>query len=103
MPSHKALMYKNLGGFRPPVDKKLISNAYCIGNVVGFYISNELSILPSIPYLIRDEDDELLPSSAYSSFEGPVAVFLKSSSYSTSAVSLWLKGRVRDVDRVGQK
>jgi len=52
-------MYKNLGGFKPPVDKKLISNAYCIGNVVGFYSSNELNILLSIPYLIRGEDDEL--------------------------------------------
>jgi len=64
-------MYKNRGGFKPPVDKKLILNVYYIGNVVGFYNSNELSILLSIPYLIRDKDDELLPTSECSSFEGP--------------------------------
>jgi len=58
LPSHKALIYKNLGGFKSPVDKKLISNAYCIGNVVGYYNSNELNILVSIPYLIRAKDDE---------------------------------------------
>jgi len=80
-------MYKNLGGFKPPVDKKLISNAYCIGNVVGFYSSNEFSILLFIPYLIRDEDDQLLPSSACSSLKGPEAIFLEFS-YSMSAVSL---------------
>jgi len=62
-------MYKNLGTFKPPVDKKLISNAYCIGSVVGFYNSDELSILLSIPYLISDEDDELLPTSACSSLK----------------------------------
>jgi len=67
-----------------PVDKKLISNAYCIGNVVGFYNSNELSILLSTPYLIRDEDDEL-PSSACS---GPEAIFPELSSYSMSAIPL---------------
>jgi len=67
-------MYKNLGGFNPPGDKKLISNAYCIGNIVGFYNSNELNIPLSIPYLIRDEDDEL-PSSGCSSFGGPEAIF----------------------------
>jgi len=55
--------------------KKLISNAYCIGNIVGFYNSNEVSILLSISYLMGDEDDELLPSSACSSFEGPEAIF----------------------------
>jgi len=96
-------MYKNLGGFKPPVHKALISNAYCIGNVVGFYNSNEFSILLSTPYLIIDEDDQLLPSSACPSLEGPQAIFLEFSSYSMFAVSLWLKGRVRDVDRVGQK
>jgi len=68
--------------------KKLISNANCIGNVVGFYNSNELSILLSTPYLIRDEDDQLLPSLACSSLEGPEASFLEFSSYSMSAVSL---------------
>jgi len=77
---------KNLGGFKPPGDKKLISNAYCIGDVVGFYSSNELSVLLSIQYLIRDEDDEL--SSACSSFEGPEAISSGFSSYSMSAVSL---------------
>jgi len=81
LPSHKALLYKNLGGFKAPVDKKLISNACCIGNIVGFYNSNELSILLSIPYLVRDEDDELLPTTACS-FEGPEAIFLEFSSYS---------------------
>jgi len=80
-------MYKNLSGFKHPVDKKLISNAYCIGNVVGFYNSNELSIFLSIPYLIRDEDDEL-PPPACSSFEGPEAIFPELSSYSMSAISL---------------
>jgi len=71
------------------VDKKLISNAYCIGNIVGFYNSNELIILLSIPYLIRDEDDELLPTSAScSSFKEPEAIFLGFSSYSMPAVSL---------------
>jgi len=74
-------MYKNLGGFKPLVDKKLISYAYCIGNVVGFYNSNELSILLFIPYLIRDEDDELLLTSACSSFEGPEAISPEFSSY----------------------
>ena len=78
-------MHKNL---KPPIDKKLILNAYYIGNVVGFYNSNELSILLSIPYLISDKDDELLPSSACSSFEGPEAIYPESSSYSISAVSL---------------
>jgi len=92
-------MYKNL--VKPPVDKKLISNAYCIGNVVGFHNSNEFSILLSIPYLIRGEDDQLLlPSSACSSREGPEVIFLEFSSYSMSAVSLGLKGKVRDVDRI---
>jgi len=81
-------MYKNFGGFKPSVDKKLLSNTYCIGNVVGFYNSNELSILLSIPYIIRDEDDELLPSSACSSFEGPEASILEFSSYFMSTVSL---------------
>jgi len=81
-------MYKNLRGFKPSVDKKLISNAYCIGNVVGFYNSNEFSFLLSIPYLIRDEDDQLLPSSACSSLEGSEVVFLEFSSYSMSVVSL---------------
>jgi len=84
----RALVYKNLGGFKLPVDKKLISNAYYIGNVVGFYNSNELSILLSIPYLISDEDDELLLSSACSSFKGPEAIFPEFSSYSMSAISL---------------
>jgi len=87
LPSHKALMYKNLGGFKIPVDKKLISNACCRGNVVSFYNSNELSIILSIPYFIRDENNEL-PSSACSSFEGPEALFLELCSYSMSAVSL---------------
>ena len=81
-------MLKNLGGFKPPVDKKLISNAYCIGNVVGFYSSNKFSILLSIPYFIRDEDDQLLLTSACSSFEGPEAIFLEFSSYSMPAASL---------------
>jgi len=81
-------MYKNLGGFKPPVNKKLISNAYCIGNVVGFYNSNELSILLSIPYLIRDGDDELLPISACSSLEGSGAIFLEFPSYTMPAASL---------------
>ena len=82
MPSYKALMYNNPGGFKPPVDKRLISNAYCIGNIVCFYNSNELNIFLSIPYLIRDEDDELLLSSASSAFEVPKAIFLEFSSYS---------------------
>ena len=81
-------MYKNLGGFNPPRNKKLISNAYCIGNVVGFYNSNEFSILFSIPYLIRDKDDGLLPTPVYSSFEGPEAIFLEFSSYPMSAAPL---------------
>jgi len=81
-------MYKSLGGFKLPMDKKLISNSYCIGNVVGFYNSNELSILLSTPYLIRDEDDELLLSSTCYSFEGSEAIFQEFSSYSMSAVSL---------------
>jgi len=81
-------MYKNFGRFKPLVDKKLISNTYCIGNVVGFYNSNELSILLSITYLIRNGNDELLPSSACSSFEGPEEIFLELSAYSMSAVSL---------------
>ena len=87
MPSHKALMYKNLGGFNPPVDKKLISNAYCIGKVVGFYNNNEFSIFLSIPYLIRDKDDGLLPTPVYHSFEGPEAILPEFSSYPMSAVS----------------
>jgi len=66
---------------KPPVNKKLISSAYCKGNVVGFYNSNELGILLSITYLIRDEDDRSLPSTC-SSFEGPEAILLESSSYS---------------------
>jgi len=70
------------------VDKKLISNAYWIGNVVGFYNSNELSILLSIPYITRDEDDELLPSSTCSPFEGPEVIFLEFPPYSMSAVYL---------------
>jgi len=77
LPSHKALIYKNLGRFKLPVDKKLTSNAYCIGNVVGYYNCNELSILLSIPYFIKDGGDELLPSLACSSLEGPEATFLK--------------------------
>jgi len=72
----------------PPVDKKLLSNAYCIGKVVRFYNSKELGILLSIPYLVRDEDDALLPTLACSSFEGPEAIFLEFSSYSLPAVSL---------------
>jgi len=78
-------MYKSLGGFKPPVGKKLISDAYCIGNAVGFYNSNEFSILLSILYSIR-HDDQLLPSSACSSLEGPEVIFLEFS-YSMSAVS----------------
>jgi len=85
LPIHKALIYKNLGGFKPLVDKKLISNAYCIGNVVVFYHSNELGILLSTPYLVRDEDNKLLPTSACSSFEGPGGGFLEFSSYSMLA------------------
>ena len=81
-------MYKNLGGFKPPMEKKLISNAYYIRNVIGFYNSNELSILLPITCLIRDEDDELLPTSACSSFKGPEAIFLEFFSYYMPVVSL---------------
>jgi len=69
-------MYKNLGAFKPPVDKESISNASYVGNVVGFYNRNELGTLLSIPCLIRDENDKLLPTSACSSFGGPEVIFL---------------------------
>jgi len=95
-------MYKYLGGLKPPVDKKLNSNAYCIGKVVGFYNSNELGILFSIPYPIRDEDDGLLPTSVCSSLKD-LRQFCRNSPLILCLPSPLAGGRIRDVGRVGRK
>ena len=76
---HIALMHKSLGKFKPPERKKLISDAYYIGNIVGFYNSNKFSILLIILYSIR-HNGQLLPSSACSSLEWPEVIFLEFSS-----------------------
>jgi len=72
-PSDKALEYKN-----PWWIRNQFSNAppLLLHRKRFFYGSNKPSILLSIPFIIRDEDDELLPSSACSSsFEGLEAIF----------------------------
>ncbi|RPB29155.1 hypothetical protein L211DRAFT_260259 [Terfezia boudieri ATCC MYA-4762] len=60
-----------------------------MGNVADLYGSNKLSILLSIPFIIREEGDELLTTQACtSSFEGLEVIFPEFSPCSISAVSL---------------